>query len=118
MQLGYVYFLQDKSTGYIKIGFSTQLEKRIKALGTGLPEKPELLARIKAYAHEEARYHTMFCGDRIRGEWFKPSVRIMNYIKDLHDSTNMDGRKQFFEGHQRTKRGRQKRYYKRYVLNK
>jgi predicted GIY-YIG superfamily endonuclease len=72
---GIVYFVQSAS-GFIKIGFSTDLERRIKQLRIGNPEKLVVLAAFLAPSRLEWQLHRKFSDLAASGEWFFPDDRI------------------------------------------
>ncbi len=79
----YIYFIQEEETNYIKIGFSENPVQRLKDFQTGNPNKLELIGQIEGGADEENNIHREFAEERIRetGEWFRPSERLTNFIK-------------------------------------
>ena len=83
MSDGFVYFIQEEETGRIKIGFSENPFQRLKELQTGNSSKMTLIGQIEGGADEENNIHREFAEERIRenGEWFRPSERLTNYIK-------------------------------------
>lgn len=68
---GYVYCLSDQ-LGHYKIGYSRQLNSRIKQLSTQPPFSIELIAAHLVYdmRQYEAALHWVFQQKRLRGEWF------------------------------------------------
>jgi hypothetical protein len=85
-----VYFVQ--RDGLIKIGTTTNLPKRLKAIGKGSSMAPgmtigpvELLATEPGDRDREYRLHSKFQKTRIHGtEWFRPSKSLLRYIEDLN----------------------------------
>lgn len=77
-----IYFIQssDKS---IKIGFTNQNPlARLKALQTGSNLELTLLGVINGDKNRELRLHDRFKEFRIRGEWFKNSKELVNFINE------------------------------------
>lgn len=81
----YTYLMQDKATGYYKIGMSKSPEYRERTLQC---EKPTivLLASRKYYSREEARkherdLHNKYRHARVRGEWFNLSKNEVIDVK-------------------------------------
>ena len=65
----YMYLLP--SVNKVKIGFSSDVEARIRSLSTGSFEKGKLLREIVGYGKEgEAYLHKKFSHLRTFGEWF------------------------------------------------
>lgn len=80
-----VYFIGSPSQpgSPIKIGFTTDLKKRLKSLQTGSPNKLEVLAAIEAGGSQERAYHDQFAAHRLHGEWFEPHPDILAEIARL-----------------------------------
>jgi hypothetical protein len=68
---GYVYLLQS-STGYYKIGRTSDPENRIKTFAVKMPFEIEYLHLIptKSMAETERQLHHHFADKRVGGEWF------------------------------------------------
>lgn len=78
-----VYFLLSKKCRTLKIGYSSRLSNRIKALQASSPEDLTLLKSIPGSKQLEAELHKKFCASRLHGEWFSATPEIMEYIKSL-----------------------------------
>lgn len=79
-----VYFIQSGKKGAIKIGRTKNLAKRLERLQCGNPFELRVLATIPCGSEEEcigleARLHRFFRKSRIRGEWFKGTIRFTDY---------------------------------------
>ncbi len=68
------------SNGLVKIGFAENPESRTKAISSQSPMEMELLGYVPASTTLEARLHQHLAADRERGEWFRPSVRVMAVV--------------------------------------
>jgi len=77
---GYVYFVRIGVFGPIKIGFATNVKKRLYHLQTGCPEELRLLCSIKTNIKTEREIHFAFRDINIRGEWFHPTQKLLDYI--------------------------------------
>ena len=78
----YIYFVQQGLNGNIKIGYSSDLDSRIKALQTASPEKLRLLHKIPVESQEEeTRIHNMFKDKQKTGEWFEYCSEIISFIE-------------------------------------
>lgn len=75
-----VYFI--RSGDLIKIGTTVCLPGRIGALATHGPEQPELLLAVPGDHTQERQVHALFRGDRVRGEWFRPSEQLLAFIAE------------------------------------
>jgi len=81
-----VYFVRAGTDGPIKIGATTDVGRRLRALQTSNPAELTVIAVIPPAGEEcgfelEQRIHGMFTAERIRGEWFQPSTRLLDWIK-------------------------------------
>ena len=87
-----VYFIGSPSqpSSPIKIGFTTDLKKRLKSLQTGSPNKLEVLAVVEAGGAQERAYHEQFAAHRLNGEWFDPHPDILAEIARLNTSTTKE----------------------------
>lgn len=79
-----IYFMQ-AGKGPIKIGFSTNIKSRLPEIQRWHPEEIRLLKTVKGRIEGEKDIHRLFREDRIRGEWFKPSDKLMAFINGLQD---------------------------------
>lgn len=67
-----IYFVRAAETSAVKIGFSTDVAKRLKQLQTGSPQRLVLEMMIvgthalEAELHRRLKYHKV----HLRGEWF------------------------------------------------
>lgn len=68
-EAGYVYFAAQGR--WVKIGFATNLERRIKALQSGNPERIEIIHSEAGTLRDEHAYHLRFATYRKSGEWFE-----------------------------------------------
>lgn len=78
---GVVYFLLVGSR--VKIGFSTNVKKRIEAIRTSCPGKPVLLGTIEGNRRLEASLHKEMKQFRTNGEWFKYAEEVKRKIEDI-----------------------------------
>lgn len=75
---GMVYFARVGEL--IKIGWSTDVEHRMYALGADA-----LLHAQPGTKHDEKALHAMFNHLLVKGrEWFRPDPELLNYISGLH----------------------------------
>ncbi len=75
-----VYFVRCTS-GLIKIGSSTDVVHRLRVMQTGSAETLTLIATKRGNADLEKLLHRHFKKERVRGEWFTPSERLLSYIR-------------------------------------
>ena len=75
---GFVYFLRDATT--VKIGFTTSIRQRIKAIQTGCAEPVELLMVMPGTDETEKFFHALFRDFRIGGEWFSLTGLLAEFV--------------------------------------
>ena len=78
-----IYFVQAVQLKLIKIGFSSNVEKRVAALSTACPDELKILKVVRGGQEVEGQIHKKFSRDRVRGEWFNPSEDLLSYIESL-----------------------------------
>lgn len=81
----YVYFILNHDSQAIKIGTAKNVNRRLASLQTSSPSELKLLGTIKAKSVNKARQlerslHKTFNKKRIRGEWFKADIELLNHI--------------------------------------
>lgn len=79
----HLYFI--KSGVHVKIGMSSNPEKRLLELRTGTPEQPKIILIVNNKGHMEKILHKCFSKWRVRGngEWFMFSQQIQDFISFL-----------------------------------
>ena len=91
MSDGFVYFIQEEGTHKIKIGFSEKHPNgRLKDFQTGNSNKLNLLGYIEGTYEDESNLHREFYEERGNGEWFEPSPRLNDRIKELLEESIED----------------------------
>ena len=75
-----LYFIQQGSNGPIKIGVSSDPIFRMRQLQTGNPYRLRLLGIIEDPLAPEDEWHDAFRDDRLVGEWFLPSKKLLDNI--------------------------------------
>jgi hypothetical protein len=76
-----VYFMGSGSDGPIKIGMSFDPDRRVKDIQTASPEEIRVLAQVSGDQDVERMFHGVFAPDHIRGEWFKRSPTLLEFIR-------------------------------------
>jgi T5orf172 domain len=76
-----VYFVQAGRDGLIKIGTTTNFEKRFKDLCRFSPTLLFKRGFMPGGIEVEHRLHRHFKAERRYGEWFEPSERLIDYIR-------------------------------------
>ena len=81
VQHGVVYFIHEKDKfDRFKIGFSTDLKKRLSELQVGNPDLLVVYKTINASESVEHELHDYFASYHIRGEWFSVTPDMINCI--------------------------------------
>ena len=75
-----IYFIQNKSSGAVKIGTAINPVKRLAILQTGSVDSLVLLGTIPGNRDREAELHRRFRHLRIRSEWFQDTKELMEAI--------------------------------------
>lgn len=79
-----VYFVQGEVTRLIKIGYTqSDSEQRFKALQTGSPDILLCLATIDGKQSKELQLHMQFKDSWHHGEWFEPTLELLDFIAKL-----------------------------------
>jgi hypothetical protein len=86
MDQGFVYFVSDGE--FIKIGFATDWQARIKGLQIANPRTLTPLLILEGGYRFERQLHQLFKAHRVRGEWFRLSPEIAEYVND-HETESL-----------------------------
>ena len=86
-----VYFIEDSATGAVKIGYATNVQKRLSGMQVGSGSELKVLgelktpSQIKAAAIEKG-LHRALRKHAIRGEWFAPCAMLGSILDTIHTS--------------------------------
>lgn len=78
-----IYVLQETDPPYrIKIGYSSNVEKRFAVLSATLPQKIKLLKTMEGQREDEAFFHELLKPFRVQGtrEWYYPSPEVLDTL--------------------------------------
>lgn len=78
----YLYFIEAVDSGFIKIGRSLNPELRLKQLEAGSPNQLVILGKVSGGSELEAELHKRFSAHRERGEWFRATRELRDFIKE------------------------------------
>lgn len=81
--IGFIYFIQGVNGGPIKIGYSTNIETRLRELQTGYPDVLRLLLAFRGNMKHEKALHRQLNTYRLNGEWFSPAPFVLEKIEKL-----------------------------------
>jgi hypothetical protein len=88
--IGVVYFLQGKIGGPVKIGWTLDMDNRLKQIQSYSPDKLTIVWSTEGTRSKEAHYHRLLKSNRIHGEWFKFTIEVLSFVRWLikQDCTN------------------------------
>jgi hypothetical protein len=89
-----VYFLRDPGTGLVKIGTTRKLPARVRRIEWELRRGMELLLAFPGDYRVEHAIHRLLDAERERGEWFRPTARVMDaiaYWREHEESAALTG---------------------------
>lgn len=87
---GYVYFIKSGASGHIKIGHSADPARRCKDLATANPSELWIITTIPGTQADERTLHQQFREDRVKGEWFRASEPLLQFIESVTPSNEPD----------------------------
>lgn len=80
---GYIYFIQSKGDGPIKIGFTgDDPRKRMVKIQSDCPWPVDLLGAIKGTIAQEKRIHLVLAPFRTQGEWFEATPIVLAAVAE------------------------------------
>lgn len=82
---GWIYFIGADS-GPIKIGFTCDVQERLKRLSLSSPRRLRVLAKVAGAIADERIYHARFKRQRLHSEWFERAPEILAEIERLSSS--------------------------------
>lgn len=78
--------LEETPRHFVKVGFTNNVERRLRDLQTGNPDPIVLIAKIRssseAYRALERDLHTRLKNHRVRGEWFDSYPEVRSIVID------------------------------------
>lgn len=77
-----VYFI-GTSDRRVKIGWSYNPEARLRSLQVGSPVELRILKTIHGGPRQEALLHDFYADERLHGEWFTASDRMVRFISRI-----------------------------------
>ena len=83
---GYVYFV-GASRGDIKIGYSKNPWARVRDMQTSNNKELRLLGSFRGTRADETKLHQQFSDINVRGEWFKRTPELLDFIEDQANIT-------------------------------
>jgi hypothetical protein len=78
---GFIYFIgMEDDSSAVKIGFAGNVNARLSTLQTSSHQRLKVLIVIKGTLAKERELHRRFTSDHIRGEWFRRTEVIEEFI--------------------------------------
>ncbi len=77
---GFVYFIETEDGRFVKIGYSMRPNLRVGQLGTSSIHRLRLIGWMPGTLQTERWLHAKFSDDRDRGEWFRNSEQLRQFI--------------------------------------
>lgn len=75
-----IYLIADTAASRVKIGYSADPWLRFNKIQADCPGELTMLALLEGDAEREAELHAQFAQDRVRGEWFRLSAPIADFV--------------------------------------
>jgi Meiotically up-regulated gene 113 len=88
----FVYFIQSGQGGPIKIGKAVNPTQRIGNIQVGNPHEVKLLHCLPDTGATEGRIHGIFEESHLRGEWFRPTCDLLEFIEALKSKSDAKAR--------------------------
>jgi hypothetical protein len=79
---GCVYFIETHDGAFVKIGYSTNLPRRLEGIGVQLPGL-RLIGHMPGTFATERWLHAKFAAYRERGEWFRQDREVQGFIWNI-----------------------------------
>lgn len=77
---GFVYFIGTLEHEMVKIGFSANVNRRLKELQAGSPVKLAVIHKVKGNVTYERELHNQFKECRKHGEWFSLEGKLKDFL--------------------------------------
>lgn len=78
---GDIYFIA--AGDFVKIGFTTSPVGRIRSIKTATPLPLKILHHQRGTMKQERELHRRFAAIRVRGEWFRKTPELLDYIEEI-----------------------------------
>ena len=83
MSSSYIYFIQAKGNGPIKIGFTADdPRKRMVKIQSDCPWPVDLIGAIEGTLSQEKQIHDLLSYFRTQGEWFAPHPKVVAAVQE------------------------------------
>jgi hypothetical protein len=108
----YIYFIQAKDGGPVKIGWTIDPERRLKVLQSASPHKLVLRKVVRGSQRLEHFLHEHYAAYRLEGEWFEPQSDMPGCLHDggISTATWLDNRGQLVSFEEEAREARAARH--------
>lgn len=86
-----VYFLHDPVSATIKIGSATNVRARVATIQACSPVGLTLLCDVPGGIDLERQLHRRFAAERLHGEWFRCTAKLLQVARELTQSKTGGG---------------------------
>lgn len=76
----WIYFVQANCGGPIKIGWTQDIDRRVRDMQAVNPFKLLVVGKFRGKLCDERRLHDEFASERLHGEWFEPTDALLTRI--------------------------------------
>jgi len=87
-----IYFIQNVDTEEIKIGVTENFKSRLASIKTSSPSDINVLLLCRGGYDAEKKLHHKFQQYHKKGEWFYPSVAILQFIREKKEEAYLERR--------------------------
>jgi hypothetical protein len=85
-QIGFIYFIESETQNAVKIGFTADVQARLKGIQTGNPDPLTLSAHVRATFGAEQVLHKALGKFRIRLEWYEANELLWALQNEIEDA--------------------------------
>ncbi|MGI9485427.1 MAG: GIY-YIG nuclease family protein [Geminicoccaceae bacterium] len=78
----WIYFIQAECGGPIKIGWTQDIDRRVKDMQAVNPFTLIVIGKFRGMLADERRLHDKFALSRLHGEWFEPTDELLAEISE------------------------------------
>lgn len=89
--MGNIYFIKPKGDEYMKVGYTSDVSRRLAELQAANPRKLRIIAVVPGTQKLEAAFHTVLAPYRTTGEWFKITGDVRKLLILLEAGARPDG---------------------------
>lgn len=76
-----VYFIKLEETSFVRIGFTNDLEGRVRNLKSSNPHKIRVIGTCEGERQMESYYHSAFKNLHVHGDWFREGPELKKFLE-------------------------------------